>query len=163
MFDEIDPSKLFDKKKFATLIVTPEGIKKNQTVTDALIAITDVKISLMEREEFLKILKDNDSRPLLIQEIEVEKDPVKKAKLISVFWEIGLEATDRFLFFVEQACSDNYLVSLEAFTVIETIENEISQEDLKTAEKIVSAKIKEAPESLPLLEELLKFIQERIN
>lgn len=98
MFDEIDPSKLFDKKKFATLIVTPEGIKKNQTVTDALIAITDAKLTLGEREDFLKILKDNDSRPLLIQEIQEEKDPEKKAKLLSVFWEIGLEATDHRIF-----------------------------------------------------------------
>lgn len=161
MFDEIDPSKLFDKKKFATLIVTPEGIKKNQTVTDALIGFTDVKISLMEREEFLKILKDNDSRPLLIQEIEAEKDPEKKAKLLSVFWEIGLEATDRFLFFVQQACTDNFIVSLEAFTVIETIENEIPKEELLKAEQLVSETIKQEPESKALLEELLKFIQGR--
>ena len=91
---------------------------------------------------------------------EAESDE-KRARIIAACWEIDMDCTKDFLFFVKQACSNDFNVALEALTVIENIENAVPPAELEEAKKIVTAKIKQKTENIDLQVDLLQIIKDR--
>ncbi len=152
-------AKLFDEKEFNTMIIGDADTTKKQGVLHELVlAIADNKLDKEEKDDTLKLLKDKHGKDTLISAIKKLKNPDKKALLIAACWEANIDCTQDFLFFVDLACSDNFRVAMEAYTVIENIENPIIPEELNKAEKQITLKIKESPDTLPLLNDLLTMV-----
>lgn len=129
-----DPKKYFDKEKYNTLTISlnnDEGITFKDSDIDIVIELLDENISREEREDKLKQVKENKLNDLLIKAVKQAETNEDRAKLLSICWESGLDFKDEFLFFVEQALSDDYMVSLEAYTVAENIE-ELNDEAVLT-------------------------------
>jgi hypothetical protein len=155
--------KYFDEKQFRTIIIGKDGIKNTDDLKDAVDELAEGKIAPEEREELLNKVKASNPEKALLKAVSSIKDKAKKARLISVYWEIGLDCTADFLFFVKQACEGDYLIAMECLTVIETIENEVSAADLKEAQQLLTETINQNPDSAPMLEEILKWVEERLQ
>lgn len=129
-----DPKKYFDKEKYNTLTISlnnDEGITFKDSDIDIVIELLDENITREEREDKLKQVKENKLNDLLIKAVKQAETNEDRAKLLSICWESGLDFKDEFLFFVEQALSDDYMVSLEAYTVAENFE-ELNDEAVLT-------------------------------
>lgn len=160
---EENNQKYFDEKKFRTLIIGKEGIKNTDDLKDAIDEIGEGKLLPEEREELLAKIKASNPAKALLKVVSSIKDKTKKARLLSVYWEIGLDCTDDFLFFIRQACEGDYLIAMECLTIIETIESEVLAADLKAAQELLTARINENTESAQMLEEILVWVNERIK
>ncbi|MGZ3884845.1 MAG: hypothetical protein ACXVP0_01210 [Bacteroidia bacterium] len=148
-------AKLFDEKEFNTMIIGgPETTKKQGELHDLVLALANDEFGTDEKEECLRLLKEKNGRETLLSGIKKLKNPDKKALLIAACWETGLDFSGDLLFFTSLACDDNFRVAMEAFTVIENAEYSFISEDIKKAGEMVAVKIKEKPETLPLLEDL---------
>lgn len=159
---EEENKKYFDEKKYRTIIIGKDGIKNQDDLTEAIEALAEGKLNVEERDELLNKVKASNPEKTLLKAVSSVKDRTKKASLISIYWEIGLDCTSDFLFFVKQACEGDYMIAMECLTVIETIENEVASADLKTAQQLLTESINGNPESAPMLEEILNWVEERI-
>lgn len=132
--EAFDPEKLFDKENYNTLTIAlnADSLFKEKDV-DVLIDLLDPQLSREDKENKLKQLKDNKQQKLLIKAVQEAERNDDKAKLLCICWESGLDFKNDFLFFVEQACDNDYMVSLEAFTVAENIEDVNDEETLTNA------------------------------
>lgn len=153
----------FDEKKYRTIIVGKEGIKNSDDLIDAIESLADNKLSVEERDEVLRHVKASNPGNVLLKAIEAAEDNTRRARLIAACWEVDLDCTDHFMFFVKQACSDDFNVALEALTVVESIENAIGKERLDEAHKVVTDKIKQNPATIDLLNDLAAIIRDRQN
>jgi hypothetical protein len=152
--------KYFDEKQFRTIIIGKDGIKSTDELKDAIDELAEGKLAPEERDELLKKIKASNPEKALMKAISSVQDRAKKARLVSVYWEIGLDATSDFLFFVKQACEGDYMIAMECLTVIETIENEVPEADLNAAEELLATTISENLENAPMLEEILAWIND---
>lgn len=159
-FDE-KAKEYFDEKKYRTIIVGKQGIKNSEDLNEAIESLADNKLTADEREEVLKHLKASNPRQVLLKAIDEAASDEKRARIIAACWEIDMDCTKDFLFFVKQACSNDFNVALEALTVIENIENAIDTGELEEAKKIVTAKIKQKTENIDLQVDLLQIIKDR--
>lgn len=160
---EEENQKYFDEKQYRTIIVGKDGLKTTEDIAEAIEALSDDKIGAEEREELLTHLKASNPKLALLNAIKATKNNAKRARLIAACWEMDMDCTDDFLFFVEQACSDDFNVALEAFTVVESIENAIGKERLDEAHKVVTEKMKQNPATIELLNDLAAIIKDRQN
>jgi hypothetical protein len=160
---EKENQKYFDEKKYRTLIVGKDGIKNTEELGDVINELMEGKVIPEEREELLNKIKASNPEKVLLKALTTVKDRTKKARLISIYWEIGLDCTADFLFFVKQACEGDYMIAMECLTVIENIENEVPAEQLKEARELLSDKINSNPESAPMLEEILNWVEGRLS
>ena len=154
--------KYFDEKKFRTIIVGKDGIKDTGDLSDAVEELAAGKLIPEERDEVLKKVKASNPQKALLKAISSVKDYTRKARLISVWWEVELDCTDDFLFFVKQACEGDYMVAMEVLTVVETIESEVVKDDLKAAKELLTRTINQNPESVAMLEEILHWVEGRL-
>jgi hypothetical protein len=121
----LDPKKFFDKEQYNTLTIALNNGEEQykEKDIDVLIGLLDPEISREDKEYKLAYVKDHKLHHLLIKSVVEAENEEDRAKLLCICWESGLDFMEHFLFFVEQACSMNYLVALEAYTVAENIEN----------------------------------------
>lgn len=141
--DTFDPKKLFDEKKYNTLIIDRGGFnKKENSTADLLEALLDKDITRQESEAIFVKLKEKDAQIMLVDAIKTAKLLDEKAVLTAACWESGLDFSTVFLFFVELACSADYRLAMEALTVVENcegkIENEVLLKALETAQSSAS-------------------------
>lgn len=80
--------------------------------------------------ELLFSLKDESVIPALIQQLQNEKSPENRAKLISIFWNSGFEPKDELSLFVKIAVEGSFFEAFEALTLIETMEDPFPEEEL---------------------------------
>jgi hypothetical protein len=73
-------------------------------------------------------LKHSDSIPLLIEAIQNGKYKNEQEMLIRSCWENGLDFTPFISVFVELVIKGDYMTAFEAFTVIENLEGNITNE-----------------------------------
>lgn len=151
----------FDEKKYRTVIVGKAGIKSSDDLMEAIESIAENKITVEERDEVLRHLKASNPRLAMMKAIDEAESDEKRARIIAACWEIDMDCTKDFLFFVKQACSNDFNVALEALTVIENIENAIAPAELEEAKKLVTAKIKQKTENIDLQVDLLQIIKDR--
>jgi hypothetical protein len=130
--DTLDPKKYFDKEKYHTLTISlnSETAFKESDV-DAIISLMDEHISREDKEDKLKIIKEKKLNHLLLKAIAEAETNEDKARLLSICWESGLDFSNDFLFFVENALHDDYMISLEAHTVAVNMD-ELKNEELLT-------------------------------
>lgn len=131
--ESLDPKKFFDSEKYNTITVSlhaESGFKENDV--DTVISLLDENLSWEVKDQKLAYIKEKKLNKLLMQAIDESETNEDKAKLLSICWECGLDFSSDFLYFVKYALDDDYMISLEAFTVAENIE-ELKEEQLTEA------------------------------
>jgi SOS response regulatory protein OraA/RecX len=128
----IDPKKLFNEKEYSTIIVNREGFSKKQNkVADLVYELLEKELSREETENIFKELKEGSAQPVLVEAIQNVKRNDDKARLCAACWESGLDFTSYFSFFAELSCTQDFLLAMEALTVVENIPGKITEEELK--------------------------------
>jgi len=80
--------------------------------------------------DILYTLKDKKTIPFLITALSSEEFDSQRDKIISVFWNAGLEPKEYLSLFTKIACEGNYLECLECLTVIENLDPPLPAEQL---------------------------------
>lgn len=155
----LNPKELFDESKFVTLLINRDGFSKKQNDTaDFIDRLLEKEISREEQEEIFKNIKDSASGEMLIESVKNTKSKTDKAKLLSAIWESGVDVSKHFLYLTEVACETDFLVAMEALTIIENMEEKIE-------EKILTAAIQIAQENkspnTALIQDLIHCIKEK--
>ncbi len=136
----LDPEKLFDEKKFNTIIVGKEGIVKKEAGPAGEIAVLLSQTSTREeKDEALKELKEKKATDLLIQAIKKAKTPEDAAILLAACWETGLDFSKHYAFFAETIAAGYYASALEAYTVLETTDSAVDEPELKKSLELLNA------------------------
>jgi hypothetical protein len=108
-------------KSKGTAVLIPHLLELWFKSTDEVeIAVTDLLYSL----------KDPDVIPALMHELEKTKTPGKREKIISIFWNAGLEPKDHLATFVNCAITGDFMEAVEALTVIENMEPPFPEDQL---------------------------------
>jgi len=134
-----DFKKYFDNKEYVTKIVGAEEEAENLTVANDKITSLIQLLTLSEnrdfKEETLLILKKEKAGDLLITAIKKTKK--NKHILVAACWESEIDFSKHLPFFIGLALDTDYLVSLEAITVISTMEGPFNPNEVKEAIKSV--------------------------
>jgi hypothetical protein len=129
-----DPKKYFNEKEYNTIIVNRKGFSKKQNeMADLVTELLGKELNREETENIFKQLKEGNAQPLLVEAIRNVKKNEDKARLCAACWESGLDFTSYFLFFAELSCHENFLLAMEALTVVENVPGKITEEELKKA------------------------------
>jgi hypothetical protein len=107
--------------------------KKDTHNADYVTILVSNRSSREEKDEALKLLKENNAQAFMLSAITKTKNPEQKALLIAACWETGLDFSKDFLFFIDLIGHENFAVSFEAFTVIQEMEAEIDEATLLKA------------------------------
>jgi hypothetical protein len=133
-----DYKKYFDPKEYITHIVgvdsdseTPIGENDKEVVLMTSL-LTDPKHRDV-REETLLMLKKDKKEDVLLVAIAKQKDKNIQHQLVAACWESEINFSKYLPFFVMLLTADDYLVLLEAITVIQEMEGPFDQEQLKKA------------------------------
>ena len=79
---------------------------------------------------FLYDLKDNESVPSLIEAIQKDELEYYRSFLVASFWQSAIDGSDYLEDFVKAAIKGDYMVCLEALTVIENFDSAYPEHDL---------------------------------
>ncbi len=104
------------------------------------------------KEEVWKLLFDLKSQKTvwpLIEEIHKTADRTLKARLISVFWQAGLDMSEYVDELIRWATDDDFFVANEAVTVLENITPQLSEEELMNYLYDISDMVNEIDEDNP--------------
>jgi len=158
--ENLDPKKFFDETEYNTLLVNRDGFNKKQNdAADLMESLLEKNITRQTQEEIYSELKKGKAQKSLIEFIKTIKENEAKAKIISACWETCLDFDNDFLFFTELACDNDFLVAMEAFTVVENIEGQLSEEILTKALEIAQ---NSKSVNKVLVEDLINNIRRRI-
>ena len=123
----------------------------NYTILDALVSSDDELIQ-QEVMNFLFDLKDESTITPLLSAIEDQKYQQYKNRLISIFWESSLNASEHIGFFINQAIKGDYMTCLEVLTVIENFEDSFQEDEIENLKYDLNEAIEtEETEKGPLL------------
>lgn len=157
---EIDPEKLFDEKEYATIIIGSEGMSKKDTSNaDYVTVLVNSKSTREEKDEALKVLKENNAQAFILNAISKTKNLGQKALLIAACWETGLDFSKDYLVFIDLICSKDFVVSFEAFTVIQEMEAEIDKKTLQSS----LAMLKKVKEPSVTIMDALQLIEQKLT
>jgi len=138
--------KYFDNKEYVTKIVGAEEETEGSTVANDKITSLIQLLTLSEnkdfKEETLMILKKEKAGDLLITAIKKTKK--NKHILVAACWESEIDFSNHLPYFIDLALDSDYLVSLEAITVISTMEGPFVADDVKSS----ISKVKEEQKKL---------------
>jgi len=115
-------------------------------------------------ESILKQLKSESAIPELITALDDPEFDDQRALIISAFWNSGIFPENDVDVLVRQAIRGDYMVALEAITVIENIEAEMDHDMIQDAIfDLDEALEREEEEHTPLLVELKKLLTQLYN
>ncbi len=139
--DEV--KKYFNPEEYVTKIVGPtDDSDKDDIFEDKVSAIVSLLTDPENKElkeETLLTLKKEKAGDLIITAISNLKAKPKKHILVAACWESEINFSDKLPFFINLALDTDYLVSLEAITVIENMEGPFNISDVSEAIKKVKA------------------------
>lgn len=142
-----DLKKYFNSKEYATTIIGgQEGVTMPVTSEDkisTLISLLTDPANKDVKEETLLTLKKEKGGDTLLLAIASPKAKAVRHLLVAACWESEINFSKYLPFFILLAMDEDYLISLEAITTIETMEGPFVQEDVNEAIKKVKAKKKE--------------------
>jgi hypothetical protein len=129
-----DLKKYFNSKEYSTAIIGGESGEPVAALSESKISTL---ISLLTdpsnkdiREEALITLKKEKGGELLLAAIASPKSEGKKNVLVAACWESEINFSKYLPFFILLALNDDYLISLEAITVIENMEGPFEKKHL---------------------------------
>lgn len=140
-----DLKKYFNSKEYSTAIIGAGGDEPapvlNEGKVSTLISLLTDPANKEVREEALLTLKKEKGGDLLLAAIASPESDGRKHLLVAACWESEINFSKYLPFFILLALSDDYLVSLEAITVLETMEGPFEEKQLK--EGIIKIKEKQ--------------------
>lgn len=80
--------------------------------------------------EFLYDLKDQDSVDILINALKDHQMAFYDSFLIAAFWQSAIDGSDYLPLFVKKAINGDYMVCLEALTVVENFDSRFNNETI---------------------------------
>lgn len=80
--------------------------------------------------DILHTLKDKKAIPFLVAALSSDEFDSQRDKIISVFWNAGLDPKEYLSLFVKIACEGNYMECLECLTVIENLDPPLPEEQI---------------------------------
>ena|SRR6218665_1337807 len=121
-----DPKKYFNSKEYTTAIIglgqEENAAPVNESKISTLISLLTDPANKDVREEALITLKKEKGGELLLAAIASPKANENRHLLVAACWESEINFSKYLPFFVLLATDDNYLIALEAITVIENME-----------------------------------------
>ena len=163
-----DLKKYFDSKEYITTIIGKEEDSEPLTIDEskisALIALLTDPANKHIKEEALLTLKKEKGGNLLLLSIASPKAENVRHKLVAACWESEIDFSHYFSFFILLALDTDYLVSLEAITVISTMEGPFNNDDVRAAIiKVKAAQANITTEKKVLLNDLVDTLEGFIN
>ena len=147
MEDTNDIKKYFDSKEYATAIIGGGAGEENappvtESKVSTLISLLTDPANKEIKEEALITLKKEKGGELLLAAIASPKSDGKKHILVAACWESEINFSKYLPFFIVLSLMDDYLISLEAITTIDTMEGPFDPIAVKDGIKKVKDKQK---------------------
>jgi hypothetical protein len=164
-----DLKKYFDSKEYITTIIgKTEGSADDTPVREGkisnLISLLTDPSNKDIKEEALITLKKDKGGDLLLTAIASPESDGRKHILVAACWESEINFSKYLPFFILLAMSDDYLVSLEAITVIENMEGPFETSHIKDGIKKIKEKQKSiSSERVVLLNDLVVTLESFAN
>jgi hypothetical protein len=118
---ENEARKFFDPKNYNTILVSvnDEGEYDADKISN-LVQLLTAPANKDIRHDVLNMLRSNSATaiPMVVEAIKSRKGEENKASLVAACWESGLNFSNHLLFFTELAVNEDFLVAIEAVTVI---------------------------------------------
>lgn len=132
-------------------------------ILDLLISNPPIEIS-KAIIELLNEVKNQSVAEIIVKALEEERFiPIRK-ELIASCWSSGLDYSKYLNFFVDIFISSDFIIAFEAFTLIETFDNQISKEIIDPLIDKLKGNMNSMPDSKKsLLHELVHLLEERSN
>lgn len=132
-----------------TKALTKTRAKGNEQLLDPLIELYTKTENQKIKEEIKNIfseLKNKDILEFLLPHLNEGSNEVKELILFSI-WSSGIDMTDHIPELIEASCSGNYMVILEALTVLENLEGPFNEDDLFQANTLLQQYLYESEDS----------------
>jgi len=129
--------------------LTKTRAKGNEQLIDPLIELYTKTENQKIKEEIKNIfseLKNKDILDFLLPQLSEGSNEVKELILFSI-WSSGIDMTDHIPELIEASCSGNYMVILEALTVLENLEGPFNEDDLFQANTLLQQYLYESEDS----------------
>ncbi len=159
-----DLKKYFNTKEYITTIIGKDGELEPATIDESkistLISLLTDPVNKEVKEVTLLTLKKEKGGDILLLAIASPKAKKDRHKLIAACWESEIDFSRYLSFFILLALDNDYLVSLEAITVISTMTGPFNNDALLEAIKKVKAAQKNSlAEKGILLSDLVDTLQ----
>ena len=164
----IDPKKYFNSKEYTTAIIGL-GVEDNmppvnESKISTLISLLTDPANKDVREEALITLKKEKGGELLLAAIASPKANAHRHLLVAACWESEINFSNYLPFFVLLATDENYLIALEATTVIENMEGPFESTHITEGIKRLREKQKSiSNERVVLLNDLIAVLENYIE
>ena len=132
-----------------TKALTKTRAKGNEQLIDPLIELYTKTENQKIKEEIKSIfseLKNKDILDFLLPQLSEGSNEVKELILFSI-WSSGIDMTDHIPELIEASCSGDYMVILEALTVLENLEGPFNEDDLFQANTLLQQYLYELEDS----------------
>ena len=132
-----------------TKALTKTRAKGNEQLLDPLIELYTKTENQKIKEEIKNIfseLKNKDILDFLLPQLIKGSNEVKELILFSI-WSSGIDMTDYIPELIEASCSGDYMVILEALTVLENLEGPFNEDDLFQANTLLQQYLYESEDS----------------
>ena len=132
-----------------TKALTKTRAKGNEQLLDPLIELYTKTENQKIKEEIKSIfseLKNKDILDFLLPQLIKGSNEVKELILFSI-WSSGIDMTDYIPELIEASCSGDYMVILEALTVLENLEGPFNEDDLFQANTLLQQYLYESEDS----------------
>lgn len=164
MENKEDHKKYFDPKEYITTIIGKDSgyepsAKDESKITNLISLLTDPANKEFKETALLNLKKEKGGEMLLL----AIANPLAKNnrfKLVAACWESEINFSNYLPFFILLALDQDYLVSLEAITVISTMEGPFNQEHvIEGIKKVKAAKKDITTEKIVLLNDLVDTLE----
>jgi len=151
-----------DNSSIVSKALVKTKAKGNEELIAPLVELyktTDNKLK-QEVKNIFSELKNKDCVDFLLPHLMQDNQEVKELILFSM-WSSGIDMTDYIVELIEYSCDGEFMVILEALTVLENLEGPFNDEDLFQASTIIQEKIHESEDNnkKELLQSMSNVIQ----
>ncbi len=164
MEDKDNFKKYFDSKNYITKIIGIDDkleipIKSEDKISKLISLLTDPANKNFKEQTLLNLKKDKGGDILLLA-IASPKSDKNRHLLIAACWESEINFSKYLPFFILLVLDENYLVSLEAMTVITNMQGPFNNENVEGGiKKIKEAKQNTTSEKAVLLNDVLYTLE----
>jgi hypothetical protein len=164
MEDNENFKKYFDAKNYITKIIgiddeIEKPVKSEDKISKLISLLTD-PINKTFKEETLLNLKKENGGDILLLAIASPKSDKSRHKLIAACWESEINFSKYLPFFILLALEEDYLVSLEAMTVISNMEGPFDNQSVNNGiDKLKATQKTITSEKAVLLNDLIYTLE----
>ena len=130
-----------------------------QSLLDLYSTLNEESFVKQELKSVFSQLKISKALPVLIDNLSNINNRIKELSLFSI-WSSNLDATDHIPKIVECACKGDFMVTLEALTLIENLEGPFNEQDLIESMITINEYLTEnSNEKIDLIKSILETIK----